>query len=80
MNNNNTDQIRWRCRRGMLELDQLLHRFFDSEYHNLNDEEKRCFSELLELPDPQLYRWLISMETPSNKQVKSLINKIKQEK
>jgi len=34
-------QIRWRCHRGMRELDLLLLRFFDQHYQHLSPVEQR---------------------------------------
>ena len=46
-------RLRWRCiRRGLLELDIVLTRFLDGQYHQLNDTQTRAFSELAEMEDP----------------------------
>jgi antitoxin CptB len=57
-------RLRWQCRRGMLELDDLLERFVDSEYDQLGEEQQRTIVELLRHPDPQLQQWLISGDEP----------------
>ena len=49
-------RLRWRCRRGMRELDQLLGGWLDSRYP---------YAELLEQPDPQLWDWLSGREAPA---------------
>ena len=49
-------RLRWRCRRGMRELDQLLTGYLDSRYTIANETEKAAFRGLLELPDPELFR------------------------
>ena len=76
MTSNDDSKIRWRCRRGMLELDQMLHTFFDKEYQKLSDGEKNTFSELLEHPDQEIYQWLLGMEQPSDSQLQPLLSKI----
>lgn len=61
MNNeedNNLSKIRWRCRRGLLELDVMLQTFCDKVYPNLNLEKQQLFAELLEEEDQDLQRWL----------------------
>lgn len=50
---------RWRCRRGVLELDQLLFRFYDTLYSSLSSEQAQVFDALLELQDPVLLSWLV---------------------
>lgn len=56
-------KVAWRCRRGMLELDIILQRFFEKQYSSLSDEDKNLFARLLEQDDPVLFDWLIT-ETP----------------
>lgn len=76
MNNNDYAKIKWRCRRGMLELDTMLNHFFDHQFQHLTPKEKETFSALLDHPDQELYRWLIGMEEPKNKQETLIISKI----
>jgi|TARA_X000000950_G_C13731588_1_gene584509 antitoxin CptB len=71
----NKEQIKWRCRRGVLELDVIFNRFLESKYDQLNDLDAQLFSELLELPDPILQKWLIYGEQ-SDKKFSKLINLI----
>ena len=52
-------RLRWRCRRGTRELDTLLVRFFDENYLSLTAADKERFSQLLELPDPDLHDYLM---------------------
>jgi antitoxin CptB len=49
------DRVRWRCRRGLLELDIVLSRFLETGYAALPPQQRRVFSELLELPDNELW-------------------------
>jgi len=48
------DRIRWRCRRGMLELDLVLTSFLDSQLDNLDDAQLDAFNAILMRPDPEL--------------------------
>ncbi len=49
------ERIRWRCRRGMLELDLVLERFVGRHYTSLGEEERNAFGMLLEMPDAALW-------------------------
>jgi len=49
------DRVRWRCRRGMLELDIILQRFVDKHYTQLNEAELQQFDTFLNLPDNDLW-------------------------
>jgi antitoxin CptB len=56
------DGILWRCRRGMLELDVLLERFYHDAYDQLPSASKKAFIDLLSCEDQQLYRWLLGYD------------------
>ncbi|MEW5904235.1 MAG: succinate dehydrogenase assembly factor 2 [Pseudomonadota bacterium] len=49
------ERVRWRCRRGMLELDIVLGRFVAQRYAQLDEAQRRAFDELLDLPDTELW-------------------------
>jgi len=49
------ERARWRCRRGLLELDLTLLRFMDEHYVNLGEAERRQFEMLLDLSDNDLW-------------------------
>jgi antitoxin CptB len=48
-------RLRWRCRRGMLELDLVLSRFADSALERLSQSQRESLQRLLELPDNDLW-------------------------
>jgi len=48
-------KLRWRCRRGTKELDQLTTRYLDSFYADAPVAEQRAFEHMLTLQDPILY-------------------------
>lgn len=48
------DQIRWRCRRGLLELDLILERFNERHLGSLDADQLERFNELLALYDNDL--------------------------
>lgn len=70
-------RITWHCRRGMLELDLLLHRFVKNKINDLNDEELNNLEDLLSYPDPQLYAWLMGLDIPQDKGIKHIVELIK---
>ena len=49
------ERARWRCRRGLLELDIILQRFMDRHYAQLNQQGLEQFERLLSLPDNDLW-------------------------
>ncbi len=52
------NRVRWRCRRGMLELDAWLARFLDDHVEALDQADLGVFEELLGAEDDDLYGWL----------------------
>ena len=56
--------LRWRCRRGMRELDVLLERYLRDLYPSAPAAEQQAFAALLEAPDPQLFAYVVQRETP----------------
>jgi antitoxin CptB len=59
-------KLEWRCRRGMKELDLLLLRYLRRQHGRADGDERATFVELLDLPDPDLARYLIAGDVPSD--------------
>lgn len=70
-------QIRFQCRRGMLELDYLFERFVENKFDQLSDEDKCLFSRFLKLEDPVLYQWLLAAQEPEDSGYKRIIEMMK---
>ncbi len=51
-------RLRWRCRRGMRELDELLARYVERRLPQATPRERDAFASLLELSDPELFGYL----------------------
>ena len=51
----NLERVRWRARRGLLELDIVLGRFIEAQYMQLDEKEKMAFEALLDMPDNPLW-------------------------
>jgi antitoxin CptB len=49
------DRIRWRCRRGLLELDLVLSRFLATGFEQLTPAQRETFSGLLTRADTDLW-------------------------
>lgn len=73
---NERNRLRWKCRRGMLELDLILLRFVDSHYQHLNKEQQQLFAQLLDEQDPQLFQWLLRKEIPADKDLAAMVKLI----
>jgi len=49
-------KLRWRCRRGMRELDEAMRTYLDNHYQNAGTQEREDFVSLQDLQDPELYQ------------------------
>ena len=49
------ERVRWRCRRGLLELDIVLGRFIKRHYLNLDEAQRQAFDIQLDMPDTKLW-------------------------
>src|SRR3546814_9101361 len=49
-------RLRWRCRRGMKELDQLLNRWLDQQWAASSEAQRGVFLQLLDCEDDRLWR------------------------
>lgn len=49
------ERTRWRCRRGMLELDIVLDRFVLRYYGQLDEPHRLSFDALLDMPDTTVW-------------------------
>jgi antitoxin CptB len=58
------DRIRWRCRRGLLELDLVLAAFLERGYGRLDAGQRGLFDELLEQPDNDLLDLALGRSEP----------------
>lgn len=70
-------KLRWRCRRGMLELDLILNQFLDEQADSLSEREEALFQALLESPDPDLYAWLMGYQEPESEELEEIVYKIR---
>lgn len=70
-------RLRWRCRRGLRELDLVLQPFFDQYYTTLAESEQAAFRRLLSLPDPTLLAYINGSEQPADEELVGLVRKIR---
>ena len=58
------ERVRWRCRRGLLELDIVLGRFVEQHYAALDDTQQVAFDALLDMPDNTLWDMITGRDAP----------------
>jgi antitoxin CptB len=70
-------KIRWQCRRGMLELDVLMHHYYDHFYIAASLQDKQKFQKLLTYSDQTLWRWVLQQEEPEDSQLTDLVSQLR---
>ena len=69
-------ELKWRCRRGMLELDILLNGYLEKRFSTLSPEQNEAFNTLLDYPDQVLFDLLMGKMQSSDAGINSLITDI----
>ena len=67
-------RLRWRCRRGMRELDQLMLRYLDQRWPTADDKERKLFLQLLDCEDDKLWRWFMGLERAQEQSINVIVN------
>lgn len=70
-------RLRWRCRRGMRELDVVLLHYLDNVYAEAHPDEQAAFRRCLELQDPDILGLLTGREDSPDKAVARVVAKIR---
>ena len=52
------NRIKWKCRRGMREIDLLLREFSKNSIKNLSNKDLSLFDEILDYDDQKLYDFI----------------------
>lgn len=51
----NTSKLKWRCRRGMRELDEAMLAYLTQHYPVASRDEQARFEQLIDMQDPELF-------------------------
>ena len=70
-------RLRWRCRRGMKELDVLLLAYLPVHIDAPADDQA-AFEALLDLPDPDLYRLVLASGHPAEPAWERVLERLRQ--
>lgn len=69
-------RLRWRCRRGMRELDDLLVAFVERELERLDPRARMALARLLDEPDPDLHALVTGRRRHADTAVQVLVDRI----
>jgi antitoxin CptB len=70
-------RLRWRCRRGMHELDGVLESFVQRVLATLDADDFARFERILDLPDPELLAYLAGRSAPDDPDIARLVERIR---
>ena len=69
-------KLRWRCRRGLLENDLLIERFFGKHAASLTVQQAGVLGELMELADNDLLDLLLRRKDPAGELDRDEVRKV----
>jgi antitoxin CptB len=69
-------RLRWRCRRGMRELDTLLLAYVESQYSAASRAEQSAFCQLLTMPDPDILALLTGRLVADDESLRHVIERL----
>ncbi|HHH49008.1 MAG TPA: succinate dehydrogenase assembly factor 2 [Gammaproteobacteria bacterium] len=70
-------RLRWQCRRGMRELDELLQGFLERGYAQLDESQRLAFERLLGTQDNLLLEYLMGRSVPKDSGTADVVAKIR---
>lgn len=70
-------RLRWRCRRGMRELDQLFTRYLERVWPVASADDRTTFERLLACEDDRLWRWFLGYEIAEDPELHALVERIR---
>ena len=77
MNPPDPNRLRWRCRRGMRELDQLLGWYLEARFPHVDNAAQQAFADLLEQQDPALWDWLTGRSAAAEARWQRIVDEIR---
>jgi antitoxin CptB len=73
----NLARLKWKCRRGMKELDVLLEGYLAARYAQASEAEQGAFQALLDLQDPVLFDYVIGRDRPTSEDERRVIDALR---
>ena len=70
-------RVRWRARRGLLELDIVLGRFIEAQYAQLDETGRQVFEALLDMPDNPLWDMIAGRAEAASGEQQALLERIR---
>lgn len=68
-----SSRLRWKCRRGMKELDVVLLHYLERHYPGADGDQKLAFEKILDMQDPELYLLILQRTTSDDRDIRDVI-------
>ncbi|MFI4889946.1 MAG: succinate dehydrogenase assembly factor 2 [Steroidobacterales bacterium] len=69
-------KLRWRCRRGMRELDELLTNYLTAQFPGAAAAEQAAFRQLLDSQDTEIQAYCLLRQPPPSPALRDLVARI----
>lgn len=63
----------WHSRRGMLELDNLLLPFTETQFRGLNEQDKALYRRMIDCEDQDLFDWFMEKSICSDTEIQRMV-------
>ena len=73
-------RLRWRCRRGMKELDLVLLRYLEQDYEAASPADRAAFARILDLQAPELFGYLVGRAVPTDDHLRHVLARIRHDR
>ena len=71
--NTEINKTKWKCRRGLRELDLLFRRFSEDKLDTISQEDFEIFNSILDMEDQRLYDFIFKNESLNSPEKESFI-------
>lgn len=69
-------KLRWRCRRGMRELDELLTNYVVEQFQGSTAADQDAFRRLLDAQDELIHAYCLGLERAPSAELRALVKRI----
>jgi antitoxin CptB len=69
-------KLRWRCRRGLRELDELLTNYLTEQFPGAAPAERAAFLQLLDSEDAEIHAYCLLQRQPASPALQDLVARI----
>ena len=77
MEGTSLERLKWRSRRGLLELDLVFERFWKRTGNGLDDADAAALERLLQLPDNDLLDLVMGRAQAADEQLRGIVHKLR---